>query len=148
MLEPLESRGPLITLVKLQIRSRTGVCRDCAFVQDAAHANYSSKCEKHPRLILLVLKTGEQGMIGPFDPPRKATVPIWMACALKKRRKCRIVAPQWMAVGADVSRQVCSPEAEPASCRSSRGSPQGRSRPARFLRIALQISRNIATAAR
>lgn len=46
-------------------------------------------------LMLLV-----QGMVGPFEPPRKARVPIWIACALKKRRKCRIVAPPWMGVGA------------------------------------------------
>lgn len=38
-------------------------------------------------------------MIGPFEPPRKVSVPIWIACALKKRRKCRIVAPHWMALG-------------------------------------------------
>lgn len=38
-------------------------------------------------------------MIGPFNPPNKAEVPVWIACELKKRRKCRIVGPSWMSVG-------------------------------------------------
>ena len=49
--------------------------------------------------VILSLFQARQGMVGPFEPPRKARVPIWIACALKKRRKCRIVAPSWMGVG-------------------------------------------------
>ncbi|POY73444.1 hypothetical protein BMF94_3381 [Rhodotorula taiwanensis] len=35
---------------------------------------------------------------GPLVPPQKAWVPLWLAVHLKKKRKCRIVAPHWMTV--------------------------------------------------
>ncbi|GAA5856490.1 hypothetical protein JCM8547_008767 [Rhodosporidiobolus lusitaniae] len=35
---------------------------------------------------------------GPFVPPQKCSVPLWLACHLKKKRRCRIVAPQWLSV--------------------------------------------------
>lgn len=35
---------------------------------------------------------------GPLVPPQKAWVPLWLAVHLKKKRKCRVVAPQWMSV--------------------------------------------------
>lgn len=37
-----------------------------------------------------------QGKFGPFQPNRECRVPIWMAHALWKRKKCSIVAPEWM----------------------------------------------------
>ncbi|CEQ42465.1 SPOSA6832_04275 [Sporobolomyces salmonicolor] len=35
---------------------------------------------------------------GPLTPPQKASVPLWLAVHLKKKRKCRIIAPGWMSV--------------------------------------------------
>ncbi|GAA6044399.1 hypothetical protein JCM8097_007243 [Rhodosporidiobolus ruineniae] len=35
---------------------------------------------------------------GPFTPPQKASVPLWLAVHLKKKRRARIVAPQWLGV--------------------------------------------------
>lgn len=40
-----------------------------------------------------------QGVYGPFQPPSKATVPLWLALSLKRKRKCRIVGPEWLTVG-------------------------------------------------
>ncbi|BGP22021.1 GINS complex subunit Psf2 [Rhodotorula toruloides] len=42
---------------------------------------------------------GDHLTYGPFNPPQKASVPLWLAVHLKKKRKCRIVAPQWLSVG-------------------------------------------------
>ncbi|GAA5900378.1 hypothetical protein JCM6882_001233 [Rhodosporidiobolus microsporus] len=42
---------------------------------------------------------GEGVQYGPFTPPQKAFVPLWLAVHLKKKRRCRIVAPQWLSVG-------------------------------------------------
>ncbi|ORX34280.1 hypothetical protein BD324DRAFT_637367 [Kockovaella imperatae] len=36
------------------------------------------------------------GIYGPFQPPSATTVPLWLALSLKKKRKCRIVPPEWM----------------------------------------------------
>ncbi|KDE05090.1 hypothetical protein MVLG_04530 [Microbotryum lychnidis-dioicae p1A1 Lamole] len=35
---------------------------------------------------------------GPLNPPQKSTVPLWFAVHLKKKRKCRIIAPTWLAI--------------------------------------------------
>ncbi len=40
-----------------------------------------------------------KGVYGPFNPPAKAQVPLWLAMSLKRKRKCRIVAPEWLNVG-------------------------------------------------
>ncbi|GFZ43098.1 DNA replication complex GINS protein PSF2 [Saitozyma sp. JCM 24511] len=37
------------------------------------------------------------GIYGPFTPPSAASVPLWLALSLKKKRKCRVVAPDWLA---------------------------------------------------
>lgn len=37
-----------------------------------------------------------QGEFGPFQPNRECQVPLWMALALWKRKKCTIKAPEWM----------------------------------------------------
>ncbi|GAA5830455.1 hypothetical protein JCM11251_002476 [Rhodosporidiobolus azoricus] len=42
---------------------------------------------------------GEGVQYGPFTPPQKAFVPLWLAVHLKKKRRCRIVSPQWLSVG-------------------------------------------------
>ncbi|GAA5841983.1 hypothetical protein JCM5353_003640 [Sporobolomyces roseus] len=34
---------------------------------------------------------------GPFTPPNKTSVPLWLAIHLKKKRKCRIISPKWLA---------------------------------------------------
>ncbi|KAK9895674.1 Psf2-domain-containing protein [Cystobasidium minutum MCA 4210] len=34
--------------------------------------------------------------VGPFTPPSKAEVPLWMAVNLKKKKKCRIIPPRWL----------------------------------------------------
>jgi GINS complex subunit 2 len=41
----------------------------------------------------------EQGAYGPFRPPMKSRIPLWMAVNLKLKRKCLIVAPDWLSVG-------------------------------------------------
>ncbi|XP_025115508.1 DNA replication complex GINS protein PSF2-like [Pomacea canaliculata] len=38
------------------------------------------------------------GDFGPFSPGLPTAVPLWMACSLKQRQKCRIVQPEWMDV--------------------------------------------------
>ncbi|WVN90329.1 DNA replication complex GINS protein PSF2 [Cryptococcus depauperatus CBS 7841] len=38
------------------------------------------------------------GIYGPFQPPSAARVPLWMALSLKRKRKCRIVPPDWLTV--------------------------------------------------
>ncbi|KAJ2877209.1 DNA replication protein psf2 [Coemansia aciculifera] len=37
-----------------------------------------------------------RGAIGPFRPPQKTVVPLWVAIMLKRTNRCRIVAPKWM----------------------------------------------------
>jgi len=39
------------------------------------------------------------GIYGPFEPPKRASVPLWLALSLKRKRKCRIVPPEWLQVG-------------------------------------------------
>ncbi|THH13644.1 hypothetical protein EW146_g6605 [Bondarzewia mesenterica] len=39
------------------------------------------------------------GAYGPLRPPSKCKVPIWMATNLKLKKKCHIVAPEWLNVG-------------------------------------------------
>ncbi|KAF8914196.1 hypothetical protein CPB84DRAFT_1758664 [Gymnopilus junonius] len=36
------------------------------------------------------------GAYGPFRPPNKAKIPLWMAVNLKLKKKCHIVAPAWL----------------------------------------------------
>ncbi|KAF9534692.1 hypothetical protein CPB83DRAFT_802814 [Crepidotus variabilis] len=38
------------------------------------------------------------GAYGPLRPPNKAKVPLWMAVNLKLKKKCHIVAPEWLNV--------------------------------------------------
>jgi len=41
-----------------------------------------------------------RGVYGPFRPPNKTSVPLWIAINLKQKRKCHILAPSWFTVGA------------------------------------------------
>lgn len=36
------------------------------------------------------------GNFGPFEPSITATVPLWLALALKKVHRCRIIPPRWL----------------------------------------------------
>jgi hypothetical protein len=47
-----------------------------------------------------------QGTYGPFTPNMPVDVPLWLALALQRRRKCRILPPEWM--NADVLQ--CAPD--------------------------------------
>ncbi|WWC66362.1 DNA replication complex GINS protein PSF2 [Kwoniella pini CBS 10737] len=38
------------------------------------------------------------GIYGPFQPPSAAKVPLWLALSLKRKRKCRIVPPDWLGI--------------------------------------------------
>ncbi|KAK6905660.1 DNA replication complex GINS protein PSF2 [Kwoniella mangroviensis CBS 10435] len=38
------------------------------------------------------------GIYGPFTPPSSAKVPLWLALSLKRKRKCRIVPPEWLSI--------------------------------------------------
>lgn len=40
-----------------------------------------------------------QGAYGPLRPPNKSKIPLWMAVNLKLKKKCHIVAPDWLNVG-------------------------------------------------
>lgn len=36
------------------------------------------------------------GVYGPFQPPRKVSVPLWLAINLKVKSKCNITPPEWL----------------------------------------------------
>ncbi|KAF5322888.1 hypothetical protein D9619_000623 [Psilocybe cf. subviscida] len=38
------------------------------------------------------------GAYGPLRPPNKAKIPLWMAVNLKLKKKCHIIAPDWLNV--------------------------------------------------
>ncbi|KAJ4492093.1 Psf2-domain-containing protein [Lentinula edodes] len=38
------------------------------------------------------------GAFGPLQPPRRAKILLWMAINLKLKKKCHIVAPEWLSV--------------------------------------------------
>ncbi|KAJ2783808.1 DNA replication protein psf2 [Coemansia javaensis] len=52
-----------------------------------------------------------RGAVGPFRPPQKTQVPLWLAVMLKRANRCRIVAPAWL--GADHLRALCREEDAP-----------------------------------
>ncbi|CDH58526.1 dna replication complex gins protein psf2 [Lichtheimia corymbifera JMRC:FSU:9682] len=39
-----------------------------------------------------------QGTIGPFQPPLKSTVPVWLALLMKRNNLCTVVPPEWLTV--------------------------------------------------
>ena len=50
-----------------------------------------------------------EGKFGPFMPDFDAQVPIWLALMLKRQKKCRVLAPHWMEVGAVNFEIACTP---------------------------------------
>ncbi|KAJ1563978.1 DNA replication protein psf2, partial [Nowakowskiella sp. JEL0078] len=36
------------------------------------------------------------GFYGPFRPPNKIKVPVWLAITLKRKQKCSIQPPKWL----------------------------------------------------
>ncbi|KAJ1915073.1 DNA replication protein psf2 [Mycoemilia scoparia] len=53
------------------------------------------------------------GSYGPFNPPRKAQVPLWLAAMLKSSSYCRIVPPSWM--DSENLEKICNSEEQPES---------------------------------
>ncbi|RKO95747.1 DNA replication complex GINS protein PSF2, partial [Caulochytrium protostelioides] len=41
-----------------------------------------------------------EGTYGPFAPPERADVPLWLAVTLRGKGKCRVVPPAWLTVEA------------------------------------------------
>ncbi|KAI8325413.1 Psf2-domain-containing protein [Martensiomyces pterosporus] len=54
-----------------------------------------------------------RGAIGPFRPPQKTEVPLWLAVMLKRTNRCRIVAPKWLSY--ESLRDQCKEEERPDS---------------------------------
>ncbi|KAF8337619.1 uncharacterized protein EI90DRAFT_3043604 [Cantharellus anzutake] len=53
------------------------------------------------------------GIYGPFVPPTKTRVPLWLAAHLKLKMKCRIIPPEWLSVDylkAKVEEEILNPE--------------------------------------
>jgi hypothetical protein len=48
---------------------------------------------------VVMLTADVQREVGPFRPSIPVEVPLWLALVLKRRRKCKIVAPDWLAHG-------------------------------------------------
>ncbi|KAH8077997.1 hypothetical protein HD553DRAFT_252027, partial [Filobasidium floriforme] len=45
-----------------------------------------------------LISASPSGVYGPFQPPSKAVVPLWLALSLKRKKKCRIICPEWLTV--------------------------------------------------
>ncbi|KAJ1832503.1 DNA replication protein psf2 [Coemansia sp. RSA 2711] len=54
-----------------------------------------------------------RGTVGPFRPPQKTQVPLWLAVMLKQSNRCRIVAPKWLSY--THLRSLCKQEEQPES---------------------------------
>ncbi|KAG0172777.1 DNA replication protein psf2 [Apophysomyces sp. BC1034] len=39
-----------------------------------------------------------QQTVGPFQPPLRTEVPLWIALVMKQNRKCSIICPEWLSV--------------------------------------------------
>ncbi|KAF9517244.1 hypothetical protein BS47DRAFT_550742 [Hydnum rufescens UP504] len=53
------------------------------------------------------------GIYGPFVPPAKTRVPLWLATNLKLKMKCRIIPPEWLSVdylNAKVEEEIAAEE--------------------------------------
>ncbi|KAJ1679553.1 DNA replication protein psf2 [Spiromyces aspiralis] len=53
------------------------------------------------------------GSFGPFRPPHKVQIPLWLAAFLKSSNKCRIVPPAWLEP--DHLEKLCMQEEVPES---------------------------------
>ncbi|KAJ2721638.1 DNA replication protein psf2 [Coemansia sp. Benny D115] len=54
-----------------------------------------------------------RGAIGPFRPPQKTQVPLWLAIMLKRTNRCRILPPSWL--NYEHLRKLCREEDQPDS---------------------------------
>ncbi|CAG8708653.1 11821_t:CDS:2, partial [Acaulospora colombiana] len=50
----------------------------------------------HKNKLHIIAHMQIKGVYGPFRPPAKTKVPLWLAQSLKLKRKCRIVPPDWV----------------------------------------------------
>ncbi|KAI9505802.1 DNA replication protein psf2 [Coemansia spiralis] len=59
---------------------------------------YMAQCESIAIVPLYRMDRLElvRGTVGPFRPPQKTEVPLWLAVMLKRTNRCRIVAPSWL----------------------------------------------------
>ncbi|KAJ2158130.1 DNA replication protein psf2 [Coemansia sp. RSA 552] len=78
-----------------------------------AELEYLAQCEDIAIVPLHRMERMElvRGTVGPFRPPRKATVPLWLAVMLKRANRCRVVAPPWLAY--EHLRGLCKREEQP-----------------------------------
>lgn len=61
-----------------------------------------------PNFTMDAFRTLDGLSVGPFRPARAVEVPLWVALACKRRRKGRIVCPDWLAV--DKLAELCKRE--------------------------------------
>ncbi len=47
-------------------------------------------------MVRTALITLMRGSYGPFEPSITAVVPLWLALALKKVQRCKIIPPNWL----------------------------------------------------
>ncbi|KAJ1728052.1 DNA replication protein psf2 [Coemansia biformis] len=76
---------------------------------------YRAQCE---RVAIVPLHRMERlelvtGTVGPFRPPQKTSVPLWLAVMLKRSSRCRIVPPEWLSY--EHLRARCREEDQPDS---------------------------------
>ncbi|KAJ2850355.1 DNA replication protein psf2 [Coemansia brasiliensis] len=76
---------------------------------------YLAQCEDVTIVPLYRMERLElmRGTVGPFRPPQKAKVPLWLAVMLKRSNRCRIVAPKWLSFSH--LRSLCKEEEQPES---------------------------------
>ena len=70
----------------LRRKAQNQAIRHTALTSELAQSNLS-------RVVALL-----QADYGPFQPNRTTEVPLWLAMALHKRKKCRIQPPAWMEI--------------------------------------------------
>jgi GINS complex subunit 2 len=66
-----------------------------------------------PSMALPALCLVDGRKFGPFRPPLKATVPLWLGVSMSARRKCQLVPPPWLEVEA-LTRAVEAERTSPA----------------------------------
>lgn len=74
-------------------------CFDRASVPDGESPISFCQCVQSRAVCSIRLMTRMKGVYGPFRPPTKTRVPLWLAQSLKLKRKCRIVPPDWVTAG-------------------------------------------------
>ncbi|XP_077509414.1 DNA replication complex GINS protein PSF2-like protein [Amblyomma americanum] len=64
-------------------------CADAEFIAEKTHVHIVPRFSAEK----LYLITGD---VGPFEPGKPVSVPLWMAVNLKQRQQCRILPPAWL----------------------------------------------------